>query len=223
MWNQEKIPKDSKTGAIIKIPKKGNLNECQNWREITLLSIPYKIYRILVLNRISKTVNTKLRENQCGFRANRSCIDQIFTLRNILERAYEWRQPIITNFIDFEKAFDSIDHDSLWQIMAMYGIPKKIINIVKEMYTDAQYMIKMKNTLTQKFNILTGVRQGCVLSPLLFNLAMDFVLRNTKELNNRINWRNEPLSDLDFADDICLLHNKIKELQKKHNGPTPNI
>ena len=98
--------------------------------------------------------------------------------------------------------------------MATYGIPKKIINIIKEMYTDAQCMIKMANTLTQRFNILTGVRQGCVLSPLLFNLAIDFVLRNTKELNNGISWRNEPLSDLDFADDICILHNKTEELQK---------
>ena len=172
------------------------------------------MYCIIILNRISKTVNTKLRENQCGFRANRSCIDQVFTLRNILEQAYEWRQPIIINFIDFEKAFDSIDHDSLWQIIEIYGIPKKIINIVKEMYTHAQCMIKMENTLTQNFNIPTGVRQGCVLSPLLFNLAMNFVLRNTKKLNNGINWRNESLSDLDFADDICLLHNKIKKLQK---------
>src|SRR5690242_4933471 len=149
-----------------------------------ILSIPYKIYCIIILNRISKTVDTKLRENQCGFRANRSCIDQIFTLRNILEQAYEWRQPIVTNFIAFEKAFDSIDHASLWQIMATYGIPKKIINIIKEMYTDTECMIKMENTLTQRFNILTGVRQGCVLSTLLFNLAMDFVLRNTKELKN---------------------------------------
>ena len=91
------------------------------------------------------------------------------------------------------------------------------------MYTDAQCVIKMENTPTQKFNILTGVRHECVLSPLLFNLGMNFAPRNTKELNNGINWRNEPLSDLDFADDICLLHNEIKELQKKHNEPAPNI
>ena len=76
------------------------------------------------------------------------------------------------------------------------------MNIVKEMHTDAQCMIKMEHTLPQKFNILTGIRQGYALFPLLFNLAMDFVLRNAKELNNGINWRNEPLSDLDFADDI---------------------
>ena len=105
-------------GVIIKIPKK---KETQVYvkigRGITLLSIPYKIYCIILLNRVAKTVNTKLRENQCGFRSNRSCINQIFTLRNILEQAYEWRQLIVTNFIDFEKAFDSIDHASLWQHM----------------------------------------------------------------------------------------------------------
>ena len=89
LWDGEKIPNEWKMGVIIKIPKKGNLNECGNWRGITILSIPYKIYCIIILNRITKTIDNKLRENQCGFRVNRSCIDHIFTLRNILEQSHE--------------------------------------------------------------------------------------------------------------------------------------
>ena len=98
--------------------------------------------------------------------------------------------------------------------MTTYGIPTKIINIIKEIYTEAQCTIKTEQSFTSKFNILTGVRQGCVLSPFLFNLAMNFVLKNTQELNSGIDWGNSILSDLDFADDICLLHNKTEEMQK---------
>ncbi|KAK3760073.1 hypothetical protein RRG08_064743 [Elysia crispata] len=116
-WNKKEIPEDWKEGVIIKIPKKGTLSDCNNWRGITLLSIPSKVLAKIVINHISSAVDGKLREEQAGFRQGRGCIDQIFTLRNIIEQCIEWQRELYINFVDFEKAFDSIHRNSLWKIL----------------------------------------------------------------------------------------------------------
>ena len=85
----------------------------------------------MLLSRIKKGVDNILRKEQAGFRENRSTIDQIFTLRNILEQVNEWNATLCTHFIDFEKALDSICRDSLWNIMSIYGIPEELISLTK--------------------------------------------------------------------------------------------
>ena len=110
---------------IVKLPKKGSLSNCNNWRGITLLSIPGKVLSIILLNCLKDSIDLKPRELQAGFRSNQSCSEQIFTLRNIIEQCTEFQQPILLNFVDFKKAFDSIHRESLWKIAALYGIPEK--------------------------------------------------------------------------------------------------
>ena len=113
VWNTEKIPSDWRNGTIVKIPKKGDLSDCNNWRDITLLSVPGKIFCSILLNRNRLAVDRMLREEQAGFRPGRSCIDQIFALGNILEQSNEWQSPLIFKFIDFQKAFDRVDRKAL--------------------------------------------------------------------------------------------------------------
>ena len=100
---------DRKEGHLVKLPKKGDLSICDNYRGIMLLSIPGKVLNKVMLKRMKNAVDTKLRDNQAGFRQNRSCADQIATLRIILEQASEFNSSIYTVFIDFQKAFDSLD------------------------------------------------------------------------------------------------------------------
>ncbi|GFR60484.1 endonuclease-reverse transcriptase [Elysia marginata] len=121
-----KYPIDWKEGHLVKIPKKGDLSRCENYRGITLLSIPGKVFNRVLLNRIKSATDPKLRDEQAGFRSNRSTTDQIATLRIIVEQSLEWNSPLIVNFLDYEKAFDSIDRELLWKIMRNYGIPEKI-------------------------------------------------------------------------------------------------
>ncbi|VDP56156.1 unnamed protein product [Schistosoma curassoni] len=85
----KKVPMDWKEGHLIKIPKKGNLSKCENYRGITLLSIPGKVFNRVLLNRMKDAVDTQLRDQQAGFRKDRSCTDQIATLRIIIERSIE--------------------------------------------------------------------------------------------------------------------------------------
>ena len=157
-------------GVIVKIPKKGSLKNCDNWRGITLLSIPSKILAKVIIQRISDAIDKQLRREQAGFRKGRGCADQIFTPRNIIEQCTEWQRQLYINFVDFEKAFDSIHRDSLWRILRLYGIPQEILLIIKGFYTNFTCQVGNSN---HTFEVKTGVRQGCVMSALLFNTVID--------------------------------------------------
>ena len=217
IWEEEKVPNDWKEGHLVKLPKKGDLSICDNYRGIMLLSVPGKVLYRIILERLKRAVDTKLRDNQAGFRQNRSCADQIATLRIILEQAQEFNSAIYTVFVDFQKAFDSLDREVLWQLMRHYGIPEKYISIIKNTYTGMQSKIIHEGQLTEPFEITTGVRQGCLLSPLLFLLAIDWIMRQaTINRRNGIQWTLfEQLDDLDFADDIALLSHSHQQMQEK--------
>ena len=220
-WNKKEIPEDWNEGVIIKIPKKGTLSDCNNWRGITLLSIPSKVLAKIVINRISSAVDGKLREEQAGFRQGRGCIDQIFTLRNIIEQCIEWQRELYINFVDFEKAFDSIHRNSLWKILRYYGIPLEIVSIIQCFYNN--FTCRVGNS-QNNFQVLSGVRQGCVMSALLFNIAIDWIMRQTTGDKNRgIRWNLfTNLEDLDFADDLALLSHTHTHIQEKTNELNTN-
>ena len=101
-----------------------------------------------------------LRDDQAGFRKERSCVDQIATLRVIVEQTIEWQTSLCMNFIDFEKAFDSIDHQVLWKILKHYGIPQKIISIIQQLNDGFSCQLVHDGNLTEPFTVTTGVRQA---------------------------------------------------------------
>ena len=89
IWEKDAVPDDLNEGLIVKFPKKGSIQNCDNWRGITLLSIPSKIFYRILLGRIYAAVDLKLRQEQVGFRRGRGCIDQIFAARNVIEQYIE--------------------------------------------------------------------------------------------------------------------------------------
>ena len=99
-------------GMIVRLPKKGDLRNCNNWQEITLLSVPGKVLCSILLNRLKDDLDKRLREEQALFCSGRSCSEQILTLRNIIEQSYEFSQKVFINYVDFKKAFDSIHRES---------------------------------------------------------------------------------------------------------------
>jgi hypothetical protein len=130
IWKKEKFPTDCKEGLKIKIPKKGAITKCNNWRGITLLSIPSKLFSRILLNRIKNVVELHLRKEQAGFRRQHSCVDLINTMRIILEQSNEFQTTLYLTFIDFEKAFDSINRRIMWQTLTEYGILKKFLSLI---------------------------------------------------------------------------------------------
>ena len=171
IWEKEEVQAQWKEGIIIKLPKKGDLRDCSNYRRIMLLSTPGKVLNRILLERMKEAVDPKLRDQQAGFRRNRSCADQIASLRIIVEQSLEWNSPLYINFIDYEKAFDSVDSETIF-------------------------------------------RQGCLLSPFLFLLVIDWIMKTTTTgRNNGIQWTL--WTQLDFADDLALLSHNHSQMQDK--------
>ena len=219
IWEEELVPNDWKLGYMVKLPKKGDLSKCSNWRGIMLLSVPGKVLARIILERLKEALDERLRPEQAGFRQGRSCIDHIATLRIIIEQSLEWQSPLYMTFVDFEKAFDSVDRETIWKLMSHYGIPHKFISITKKLYENCSCQVIHKGKLTSPFAVNTGVRQGCMLSPMIFLIVIDWIMRKTTSGNNTgIQWTfSKKLEDLDFADDVALLSHRLQHAQSKLN------
>ncbi|VDP80488.1 unnamed protein product [Schistosoma mattheei] len=102
------------------------------------MSTPGKVFNRVLLNRMKDAVDTQLRDQQAGFGKDRSCTDQIATLRIIVEQSIEWKSSLYINFIDYVKAFDSLDRRTLWKLLRHYGVPEKIVNIIRNSYDGLQ-------------------------------------------------------------------------------------
>nr|KAG5712555.1 hypothetical protein BaRGS_011529 [Batillaria attramentaria] len=219
IWESESVPQDWKKGHLVKLPKKGDLSSCSNWRGIMLLSIPGKVLTRIILERLKTALDKTLREEQAGFRNDRSCTDHIATMRIIIEQSLEWQTPLYSTFVDFQKAFDSVDREVIWKLMSHYGFPPKFVNIIRQLYEDATCQVIHDGKLTEPFTVRTGVRQGCILSPTIFLMVVDWVMRQaTDGKRTGIQWTfSKQLEDLDFADDIALLSHKQQNAQEKLN------
>lgn len=219
IWEKEETPSEWAKGILVTLPKKGDLSKCQNWRGITLMSTPCKILGSILIERIKKELDGKLRPEQAGFRSGRRTSDQIFILKNVIEQCQEWQAPLYMNFVDFEKAFDSVHRETLWKIAAHYGVPKKLINIMKQLYKNTEVSVVNGDIQTDWIRIISGVKQGCNMSGFLFILVLDWVMNKCAEGQNtgiRWNFMNR-LEDLEFADDIALISSKFDDIQKKTN------
>ena len=186
--------------------------------EIAQLSVVANVLKRIFLTRLLKAVDEKLREQQTGFRKDRSYTDQIAALRIIIEQSLEWNTSLFLNCVDFEKAFDSLDREVLWRLMAHYGILQKFTNLIRNSYNNMQCRVIHEGKLIESYDVRTGVKQGCLLSPFLFPLAIDYIMiESTEGKRNGIQWTMwQQLDDLDFADDIALIFSTQQQMQEKH-------
>ena len=132
VWDQKKIPEDWSKGLIVKLPRKGDLTVCGNWRGITLMSTTAMVMGRAIITRIRDGVGHQLRLEQAWYRNGRSTTEQIFVLCNIFEQVIEWNSCLYLRFVDFEKAFDSIRSETLWHLLKSCGIPAKLVDMIKK-------------------------------------------------------------------------------------------
>ncbi|KAL4082886.1 hypothetical protein QTP88_029540 [Uroleucon formosanum] len=142
---------------------------------------------------------------QCGFRKGKSTIDQLATIEQLLEKKYEYRQNIWQVFVDLKKAYDSIHRDSLYNIMYEFGFPRKLISLTKMCMNGTRYQVRVDCTLSEEFEGITGLKQGDALSPILFNIALEKVIRSVQSNKLGINIGKTTLDVLRFADDLNLV------------------
>ncbi|XP_065568765.1 uncharacterized protein LOC136032370 [Artemia franciscana] len=157
----------------------------------------------MILLRVRDAVDKVLRKEQCGFRKGRGSVDQIFTLRLIMEKRLSCQTPLVLSFIEYEQAFDFVDRRALGKVLSLYGIPYKYIKVISAMYENNAAAIKVGNEVSSWFCIKSGVKQGCVLSPFIWIILMDFILRSIAQAmgDHGIKRGGMALLDLDYAAD----------------------
>nr|CAH8852710.1 unnamed protein product [Trichobilharzia regenti] len=156
------------------------------------------------------------REEQAGFRSGRGCIDHVFTLRQLLEHRHTYCRPTTVVFLDIKAAFDSLDRTVLWNCLLERGAPEKFVNILKALYRNTLGRVKAHNQLSSLFPTKSGVRQGCLISPFLFNFAIDDILESAvKDVREGgvDQQRGDRLFDFEYADDIVLLCDSMQAAQ----------
>ena len=166
-------------GLFVPLHKKGDRTECGNYRGICILTVGDKIVAKLLYNRLKRHSENIIGDYQSGFRASRSTIDQIFILRQILEKYWEYDKESWHAFIDFKQAYDSIQREVLWRILREFRIPEKIIRLIKMSYNNMRGRVKIGGEITDSFEVYSGLKQGCALSTILFNLVLEWVMRQT--------------------------------------------
>ena len=125
-------------------------------------------------------MNQKLPDVQAGFRKGRGTRDQIANIRWIIEKATEYQKNIYFCFIDYAKAFDSVDHNKLWKILKEMGIPDHLSCLLRNLYAGQEATVRTGHGTTDWFQISKGVHQGYILSPCLFNLYEEYIIWNAR-------------------------------------------
>ena len=160
-------------------------------------------------------MNHELPDVQAGFRKGRGTRDQITSIRWIMEKAREFQKNIYFCFIDSAKAFDCVDHNKLWEILKEMGIPDHLTCLLRNLYAGEEATVRTGHETTDWFQIRKRVRQGCILSPCLFNLYAESIMRNTglEEAQAGVKIAGRNINNLGYADDTTLMAESEEELK----------
>ena len=212
-WTQQKTPEDWSRGLITPVHKKGDKLDPANYRPITLLSMPGKVFCRMVLTRIQETTDSHLTEEQCGFRSARGTTDATFIVRQQFEKSKERLTPIHGNVVDFRAAFDIIWREALWKCLRSKGVDKVLVELVEYMYNQSKCAIIVNGKISEWFKVMTGVRQGCPLSPSLFNLFLELIMKDVRNLDSGVQMGHMHLNNIRYADDTTLLDHDVGNLE----------
>src|SRR6218665_2303 len=173
--------------------------------------------------RMESTIERELPDHQAGFRKARGTRDHIANMRWIMKRQLKYGKEVNICFIDYSKAFDCINHELLWKTLLEMGIPKHLIQLLKGLYGDQSAVIRTEFGETDRLKIKKGVRQGCILSPFLFNLYAERIMRKAEmeEAKEGVKIAGKTLKHLiqefrclRYADDTTLMAGKKADLTK---------
>ena len=205
-----------------------------NYRGISLRSIVGKVFDRVILIRLQKLAERIYPESQCGFRAEWSTIYMIFSLRQVQEKCREQHMPLYIAFIDLTKAFDLVTRDGLFKVLPKIGCPPKLQSMIEYFHTDTKGTVQINGSCSETFEIRSGVKQGCVLAPLLFGTLFGLLLKhvldkttegmyfrtrsddrlfNLARLRPKTKVRKDLIRDMLFADDAAVATHTHEELQ----------
>lgn len=219
IWKCGSLPRDWRKSIVVPLYKRGDKESVGNYRGISLLCSAYKIYAEIIRKRLEKEVEEKnmVPESQAGFRRGRSTIDNIFVLNHLIQKAKrkgEKENRVYMLFADLKAAFDKVDRGRLWESMRGKGMTEHLIRRIERIYEETEVTVRTQQGYTNSFKTTKGVRQGCVLSPLLFNLYIADIDKIMKDRNiGGVKIGKIRIWNLAYADDIVLLANNRDAMQ----------
>jgi hypothetical protein len=219
----ERVPERWSRAILVPVPKKAGAHALDQHRGISLLNSVPKLFNRILLERVQKKVEPLLRAEQNGFRPKRSTIQHVLALRRITEEATAHKLEAHLIFVDYKKAFDSVNRETLPKLLEAYGIPPKLRDAICAMYAAPSAIVRTTDGPTASFSTSTGVLQGDSMAPFLFVLVMDAIIRcafpndddgfvlerrrSSKHLGKKI-------CVLLYADDVVLLSSTAEGAQR---------
>jgi hypothetical protein len=213
-------PHSWNTGYIVNIHKGGSVSDPNNYRGITVNSALAKVFGMIINNRLDKYLsdNNTLCPNQIGFRKNARTTDHLFILRTLVDKYVKHgASPLYACFVDFRKAFDSVWRQALLYKLLKYNIRGKMFNIIQDMYRNDSVCLKVDQQRTDFFPCNTGVKQGDVLSPNLFNLFLNDLPSHLSDDSAAPMLGDTVIDSLLYADDLVILSLSPSGLQSSLN------
>uniref|UniRef100_A0A8D8V3E1 Craniofacial development protein 2 n=1 Tax=Cacopsylla melanoneura TaxID=428564 RepID=A0A8D8V3E1_9HEMI len=215
IYTSGEIPKSWLTSTFITLPKKNNPKECSDYRTIALMSHTLKLLLKIIHRRICLKLEREISPSQFGFRQGMGTREALFGINTLVERCLEVNRSIFACFIDFTKAFDNVKHDKLINILKNKNIDNHDIRIISNLYWNQVAKVKVDDELSEDIQIMQGVRQGCVLSPLLFNVYSEAIFEEAlldEHMGIKINGKF--INNLRYADDTVILAGTLHHLQR---------
>ena len=209
-----RVPSAWKHSTVTLIHKGGEPSEMRNWRPISLQLTCYKIYAAIIARRIASWATETSSFSQKGFLAYDGCSEHNFLLRSILGDSRKKKRNVILAWLDIKEAFPSVSHHLMLFLMERLGLSGALLRVVEDIYSDATIAVRTgRDSYTPKIPQRRGVKQGCPLSPILFNIVLEGLLRRlfTSQAGYRIG--NTTVNALAYADDVCVVAANKEEMQ----------
>ena len=217
IWKEECVPMKWREGLIVSLFKKGDKEDPGNYRGITLLSVVGKVFCKILNDRLVQYLDksSKIHEGQAGFRAGRCCIDNIFTLNELIQGRLKEGKKTFSFFLDIQKAYDSVWRNGLWLKLWNMRVKGKMWRVIKTMYNSSRSAVLLEGEKSSTFSVEQGVAQGCSLSPILFSVFISDLLEEIDRAQIGIQLKSgNKVGGLLFADDFVGITESSENLQQ---------
>ncbi|XP_067131913.1 uncharacterized protein [Centruroides vittatus] len=201
------IPQAWKCSTTILAYKKGDPSDIGNWRPITLSATLSKLYTACLADRLLRWCTSKncLSPAQKGFMSYEGCLDHNFCLQTIIQDARRSRKECYLSWLDFANAFGSIPHSTIWSSLKWLGLHQDSIDLIQNLYDNYSTRIRTNAGYLQPITVNSGIRQGCPISPILFNLTLEVGIRMVESLDLGYTLHDHSFGILAYADDVVLV------------------
>uniref|UniRef100_A0A8D8WQA5 Craniofacial development protein 2 n=2 Tax=Cacopsylla melanoneura TaxID=428564 RepID=A0A8D8WQA5_9HEMI len=207
-------PEDLLRTTLVPLPKKPNATECKDFRTISFICHLTKAITKIIMKRIERKIEDNMGDDQFGFRKGRGTRDAMACVRMLSEKMLEFNKELYVCFVDWEKAFDRVDWNILLKVLKDIDINWKDRRLIRELYKGQKVVVRVEDEETEEVVIGRGVRQGCCMSPVLFNLYAEKLMEEALEQSSGVSVGSEKIKSIKYADDQAVLAESEEDLQR---------